>query len=322
MLDGVRGFDPTVDVIEVENDLPIQAIADYKAIIWDAFAGYNAVSGLSLLPELVQFVPSDVSQGAGGVSGKVKPNIVALFMAAGGHVLLCGEQPMTSVVNPDVMSSSPEYPLIFRYELTGDQKSPYDDSEVGVKGVGELSFGYDECCVNVLDISVITNRRLIRNSIQNTCSVSLVRRHNATTDGLRFTIPMDDSLDFPPLELRPEVAGTGKVYAPEARGLVNDIYNPPYFQQICYLVAETSPFRSCFQPMYGHGCLDGTSAIYGAPVAYWTSTYAMVEPDVPGGAAARCAVMGFDPVFFRPDQVKQALDLILFEEWQLPRSEE
>jgi len=324
MLKDVRDFDPTVDVIEAEGDLPIQAVADYKAIIWDAYCGYNAQAGLSLLQDVIRFVPSDAGQG-GAVSGKVTPNLVALYMAAGGHVLLCGEQPMTAVINPDALAQGARslvFPLIFRYELTGDQRSPYEDSEVGVKGVGDLSFAYDECCLNVIDISVIANRRLIRNAALNTCSVALVRRHNSNTDGLRFTIPMDDSLEFPTLELRPEVAGPGKVYAPEARGLVNDIYNPPYFQQICYLVAETSPPRSCFQPMYGHGCLDATSAIYGAPVAFWTNTYGTRPPDVSGGIAARSAVMGFEPVFFNPDQVKQALDVILFEEWQLPRVEE
>lgn len=324
LLKDVRGFDPTVDVIEVENDLPIQAVADYKSIIWDAYSGYNAKSGLSLLPNIIQFVPSDARLG-GNVSGKVSPNVLALYMAAGGHVLLCGEQPMTAVVNARVISLAGGrlvYPLIFRYELTGDVKSPYDDSEVGVRGVGELSFAYSECCLNVIDISVMTNRRLIRSSRDATCPAILVRRHDPRTDGLRFAIPMDDSLEFPALELRPEVAGLGKVYAPEARGIVNDVYNPPYFQQICNLVAETNPPRPCFRPMYGHGCLDEASAIYGAPIAFWTGTFKTKTPDVPGGIAARSAVWGFDPVFFKPEQVKQAFDLILFEEWKLPRVEE
>jgi hypothetical protein len=32
-------------------------------------------------------------------------------------------------------------------------------------------------------------------------------------------------------------------------------------------------------------------------------------------------VWGFEPVFFNPSQVKQALNIILFDEWELPRSQ-
>ncbi len=115
------------------TDLPIQAVADYKSIIWDGYAGYNVRAGISLLPDLVRFVPSDPSLGGGQASGKVSPDIIALYMAAGGHVLLCGEQPMTAVINQGILGS-PGFPVIFRYELTGDQKSPYDDSDIGRAG--------------------------------------------------------------------------------------------------------------------------------------------------------------------------------------------
>jgi hypothetical protein len=30
-------------------------------------------------------------------------------------------------------------------------------------------------------------------------------------------------------------------------------------------------------------------------------------------------VWGFEPIFFNPDEVKEALNLILFDEWKLPR---
>jgi hypothetical protein len=273
-----------------------------------------------LLPELIRFIPSDPNLG-GTVSGKVQPNILALYMAAGGHLLLCGEQPMTAVINPNAYAGgtrSPGYPLIFRYELTGDQDGSYEDSEIGQSGVGELSFAYNECCLNVIEISSITNKKLVRQFPAHSCGVILTRDHSLRTDGLRFAIPMDDSLSFPMLELRPEVADAGKVYSEDRRGLVNDIYNPPYFQDICPRVAETDPLRSCFQPIYGHGCLNEGSVIYGAPVAFWTSTYGDRIPAGPGTVAARSAIWGFEPVFFKPDQVREALEIILFEEWKLP----
>ena len=319
MLSDVRSFDPTADIIEVEDELPIQAVADYKSVIWDAYAGYNVRSGISLLPDLVRFIPSDPSLGGGQVSGKVKPNIVALYMAAGGHVLICGEQPMTATINQAILGS-PGFPLIFRYELAGDQKSPYDDSDVGEKGVGDDSFAYQECCLNVLDISAIANVKLIRNSKAHTCPVKTIRDHSVVTDGLRSALPLDELSGFPLLELRPEVAAPGKTYAPENRGLVNDVYNPPYFEQVCGRFTETTPPRSCFEPIYGHGCLNQSSLIYNAPIAFWTLTFADRVPDTGGGPAAKSVVWGFEPVFFKPEQVKQALDLILFDEWKLPHN--
>jgi len=53
-------------------------------------------------------------------------------------------------------------------------------------------------------------------------------------------------------------------------------------------------------------------------VAFWTTKYADRIPDA-GGVAARSAVFGFHPFYFNPDEVKAALDIVLFDEWQLPR---
>ncbi len=74
--------------------------------------------------------------------------------------------------------------------------------------------------------------------------------------------------------------------------------------------------RSCFEPIYGNGCLNTSSKIYNAPVAFWTSVYADRVPDV-GGVAARSAVWGFHPVYFNPNEVRTALEIVLFDEWKL-----
>ena len=96
-----------------------------------------------------------------------------------------------------------------------------------------------------------------------------------------------------------------------------EIFNPPYFE-FCNLAELRSP-RGCFQPIYGNGCLNTTSSIYEAPVAFWTSVYEHVIPEVKEGVPvqARSAVWGFEPFFFEPAQVRIALELILFDEWQL-----
>jgi hypothetical protein len=320
MLSDVQGFEPDQDMIEVETELPIVRLANYKTVIWDTYCGYNVQQGLSLLPQMIRFLPIDTTS-AGGLKGKLTLNLLAFYLAAGGHVLICGEQPMTAVINqslPGIRANGLIYPMIFRYELTGDHESPYEDQKIGLSGVGDNSFSYRECCLNVLDISVITNRRLVRRAPNSTCPVGDIRKHSPLDDGLRYAVPAADAPDFPLLELRPEVAAAGKVYAPDKQGLSCDVYNPPYFQTVCDQVAETAPPRPCFHPIYTLGCANTSSIIYGAPIAFWTSAFADRVAG-PGGVAARSAVWGFEPVFFKPEQVKQALEVILFDEWKLQR---
>ena len=48
--------------------------------------------------------------------------------------------------------------------------------------------------------------------------------------------------------------------------------------------------------------------------------YADVVPQGPAdGVAARSFYMGVEPFYFKPGQVKEMMEIILFEEWQLPR---
>jgi hypothetical protein len=327
MLGDVRGFDPVVDVIELKDDVPITAFSDYKTVIWIAAAAYNGKTG-SFINNTLRFVDPT----GPAATGKVTPNIVALFMYAGGHVLLCGENIMCASLNRTSFSPRiPVFPLIFRYESAGDQDGSYDESNVGEEGIGDLSFGYQDCCVNVLDIAYITVRTAIRKAGLHGCPVTTIRPtpQSGVNDGLRAALPLDTKYTFPTLNLRNEVIQPGFVYAPEARGLLCDIYNPIYFASVpkggtstgtCNDFAELDPPRACFKPIYGNGCLNVNSKVYNAPVAFWTTQYETVIPES-GGVPARSAVMGFHPFFFRAAEMKQAMDIILFDEWQLPRKD-
>lgn len=332
VLSSAEGFNPAVDVFELRPGVPtvpIQVVADYQNIIWNAAASHNSESG-AVIAEMVKFKDPDERN----TGGKSTPNIPALFMQAGGHMLICGEQAMTMVINRFSFSEGPPvFPIIFRYELTGDQDGVYGESDIGVKGVGENSFAYNHCCLNVLDIAYIQNvfnvRRPPKQRVPpNTgCPVNLIRDHdlggNGRTDGLRAAVPVDLSTGpgFPRLELRSEVAGDPTRFYHESKiGLNCDIYNPMYFNDLtaCGPVAELVPARSCFQPIYTLECVNTASVIFGAPIAFWTSQFATRVPDV-GGIAARTAVWGFQPVYFNPDQVKAAVEIIVHDEWQIPR---
>jgi len=321
MLSDLQNFNAGTDVIELNvggvAEVPLRTFAKYKAVIWNASGTHNSESG-SGLARVIQWIDPDDP-----VSGKTSPNIAALYMAAGGKILIVGQEVMTMVVN--FGSLTPAYPIIFRYELDGDQELPYSSSDgniVGVRGVGEDSFAYAECCLNVLDISKIQSPLAVRNPNTTSCPVHLLRDHDIRTDGLREAIPAPvDS--FPTLTLRPEAASnSSKFYHESKAGLVNEIYNPRYFfidvPQCRGVVEFVAAPRGCIAPIYNHGCLNTSSKIYNQMIAFWSLVYENRIPDS-GGIAARSAVWGFDPVFFNPSEVQGALDIILYDEWELDR---
>ncbi len=322
VLESAKGFNPNTDMFELgaagRQALPIQVLAKYKNLIWLAL-GNSAGRGGSYLDQLITFVDPDGPP----ASGKTSPNLVALYMAAGGHVLLAGDQIMTLVISQPGI-----FPIIFRYELGGDQDGSYGgDNVIGEHGVGEDSFAYDECCLNVLDLSYHQNPSQIRrvNVGNQRCAVNLIRGNNRTADGMRKALPLDVTTGggFPQLDLRPEVSDSLKFLS--SIGMIVDMYNPIYFSNLTPCgtpnggVAEINPGRSCFQPIYGNGCTNTSSLLYNTPVAFWTTQRANRVADAAGAVAARSAVWGFSPVFYNPDQVKAAMEIILHDEWQIPR---
>jgi hypothetical protein len=246
--------------------------------------------------------------------GSREINTLSPYLEAGGKLLLCGEQPMTVSIDNRVFTFhrfGPAYPFIFRYELAGNQFW-----HGSVPGPGEELFAYNDCCVNVVDIA--WGLRLARGSFL-ICSTLGQREYSSKNDGIRVALPIDrvggDGYVFPPLELRPEVSDPGRYFHESSISLKADIYNPPYFASCTG--AELVRPRGCFEPIYGLGCLNENSVVYGAPIAFWTSRWAHVPN--PAGVAARSAVWGFAPVYFNPAQVREALEIIMFDEWQLQR---
>ena len=327
LLDTVKGFNPARDMFELgiggRNDLPIQLLAKYKNLIWNATGNSSGEAG-AFLDQLITFPnPSGTSAG-----GKTSPNLVALYMAAGGHILLVGNQIMTMVVNETVFVGSGInlFPMIFRYELGGDQDGTYTGTgnDVGVRGVGEDSFSYSECCLNVLDQAYLANSNQFRRKGvgEQRCHNNLLRDRDRVKDGMRAALPIDVTTGggFPQLDLDSVVTAAGQFY--ESVGLEVDLYNPEYFPTMtpCLEVSETIPPRSCFQPIYGNGCNNTLSLVYNAPVAFWTTVFENRVPDVSGAVGARSAIWGFHPVYFDRFQVKQAIDILVHTEWQLERN--
>jgi len=317
MLDDLDSFNSFSDILEVHGGdiFPISVLANFKSVIWNVTGGWALTAQATpMLSSLVNFRSKDPTKSVSS-GGKVQPNILSLFMAAGGHVLVCGEQPLSLVINRAYFSTSLKFPLLFKFELEGEQTGRYGDQVGDNRYIGDESFAYLDACVSHLDVSYPNYNNLRRHG-ENGCGVYTKRNVELLGEGFREAIPLDP--EFPRLTLRPESAGPGKFYAPDSRGLNAEMYNSPYFEFCGYV--DKPGVRGCFEPIYANGCLNTSSVIYGAPVAFWSSTYAHVKPDITVGAvAARSAFFGFEPVFFNPAQVKPAIEHIIYDEWQLPR---
>lgn len=312
MVKNLDGFDPARDMVSVDrtSGIPLTKLAQYKSIIWDVYSDV-AQTSFPLLYTFIQYRPQNADQGS-TTSGKVTPDLISLTMSAGGHILLVGAQPVQNVINR-IPAPRLRYPVIWLYELEGNQDgSPNIDNPVGAE-----SFAYDELCLETLDFGNLTSQRgrAYRGSLRNYCPVNHVRTtNNPRTDTMREAIPIDTR--FPALHLRPETAGPGKFYNEANLGLDAEVYNPQYFADLCPYVPDPRP---CFQPIYGMGCLDTQEKTYDQPVAFFTSAYADHVAEVPGAVGARSAVFGFEPAFFNPDEVRPAIEVIMFDEWKLPR---
>ncbi len=311
MVQNVSGFDPALDVIQTEkaNTVPLTTLANYKSIVWSEYSDVAARS-VDILPELYRYIIHRSSTGTQTSSGKVTPNLIALTMAAGGHVLISGAHPVQNVIPRT--NIQPRFPFIFLYELEdGQDGTPNIDNPTGT-----TDFAYRELCLETIDFAYTNNLR-IRNKPAFYCRITPNIRSQLGSlrdDTMREALPLDPN--FPKLTLRPETAGPNKYYQPSNQGLDVEVYNPQYFTSLCRYVPNP---RACFQAIYGCGMLDTSEPTYNQPVAFFTSAYADRVADVPGAVGARSVVFGFPPVYFNPSEVRQAIEYILFDEWQLPR---
>ncbi len=314
MVTNLDGFDPLRDVISTSGStgIPLTKLASYRSVIWSSYSDVTKTSDFPLLYTFIKYRPKSSTTTTTTSSTKSTPNLIALAMAAGTHFLITGAQPVQNAVNR-VYAAGVRYPIIFRYELTGSQT----DSPDVTASVGDQSFAYKELCLETLDFAYTTVQRR-RQGSSLYCTVNKVRKADANSlrdDTVREAIPIDPA--FPRLTLRPEATDPGRFYNPSSRGIDAEVYNPMYFVNLCPFVPRST--RACFQPIYGAGMNDTAEPTYGAPIAFWTSTFADRVPDAPGAVGARSAVFGFPPVFFKPDEVRPAIEHILFDEWQLPR---
>jgi len=317
VLADVDGFDPLRDVASPAQgqELPLVLVAGYRNIVWSVF-GDPSQNVPSLLYIYIQYRSKNPTGNESASGTKVTPNLLALFMAAGGHVLVTGRYPVQNAIARRPGWNT-RFPLIWLYELEGAQASN-QTPDVNAPPLGDQSFGYKELCLETIDLALTNAQR--RRAQAQYCPVTFVRIPNANStrdDTMREGFPLDPR--FPTLTLRPEATAPGRFYEPSRQGFEAEVYNPAYFRLggACRYVPSTP--RGCFEPIYGLVCNDTGEPTYMQPVAFFTSAFADRVADVPGAIAARSAVFGFAPVYFKPAEIKPALEVIMFDEWKLPR---
>ncbi len=309
LLNDVDRFDPINDVKEVNRgtEIKITKLAQYKSVIWDVngFHGYTSLNTPTLLYKLTAFrKPSET----GGGGGKVSPNLLALYMAAGGHLLLCGTQPMTMSVNRSnsYFRVGARYPLILLYESGGDQDGSYREGPIGA-----TAFPYKEFCIDALDVAYTSSAYRVE-----FCPVD---KRFPRLDGADEIVGVDTQ-SYNGYTLPASVPMHSMVTQPgfffEKDGYYTEIYNPGYLS-FCDTAVVTYPRRPrhCMEPMFRQTTKSPGSVVDNGVVGLWSSVFADVIPL--NGIPARSALWGFEPYFFDHGKMKQALNVVLFGEWQL-----
>jgi hypothetical protein len=100
--------------------IPLATLAQYKSIIWDVYSDPARSKNLPLLYSYISHRPKNPDTAGAAVTGKVLPNVLALTMAAGGHIMVCGNFPVQDVVSR-TYTKNVRFPIIWLYELEGKQ---------------------------------------------------------------------------------------------------------------------------------------------------------------------------------------------------------
>ncbi|MCK5617833.1 MAG: hypothetical protein KAJ17_00460, partial [Candidatus Krumholzibacteria bacterium] len=205
----VASFNPAADVIDVSEvggaGLTLDRLLEYKSIIWSVYGWADAAGDLPYLSDLIMFQPKEAS----APSGNLWVNPLALYMAAGGHILIAGVHPVKMSINRDVAPRM-RFPVMFQYELDLRGHNQHDTPDVS-NPPGDLSFPFRELCLETMEFAYV-DQTLIRGS-RLVCSNANDRTlDNSRRDHtMRAAIPLHPGI--PRLELRPETASPGKAHA-------------------------------------------------------------------------------------------------------------
>lgn len=305
----VRTFDPDIDVYDSADHFyeppDIQKLWRYKSVIWtygSARWDFNAWM------KTIKFAPEGK---VGGFGTKYTYNMMAYYMALGGHAWTCGMGERYGGMAasfpskqwdwknpPDILT----FPLYLKCEITTGPSLGCIDT------VGVESFPYREYCVTVVDKVTGVFRWDVK-TLRNIEYDAMTYAYRDDSDPLakaHFGLPEE-------LNLWEEVTKPGRFFDPRIRGFhYVEIYDPEYWMH-----PRGFHSRSCFHPIYRMRARNTKSVIQNTIIAFWTTTYADVVPNAPGTVAAPSVQFGIPLWYFEHDKAHMIADVI-FREWRLP----
>ncbi|HUV35377.1 MAG TPA: hypothetical protein VMX58_00375 [Patescibacteria group bacterium] len=304
-------FDPDIDVYDTnENSFrapSIHQIWRYKNVIWSyGSARWDFNTWMQMMEYVAE---SDLE------SAPYTYNLLQYYQTFGGHLWTEGKSDREGGLSASLPrrgyynhsnSKILIFPLYLKCEMiTGPGYGCEDTS--GVK-----TFPYKNYCVSMLDRAYGVLRGDAGMPIRNIDWDAMSHAVVDTRDILTTSNP-----DLPAaLHLWDKVTRTGMFFDPSVRGFhYIELYDPKYWMQ-----RNGFESQSCFHPMYRMKARNTRSAINDAVIAFWSTKYADIRPDVPGTVAAPSVHFGMPLWFFDRDEVNALADVI-FREWNILKAE-
>jgi hypothetical protein len=295
-----RDFDEAADVhITKDHNFAkpdIELLWNYKNIIWTYTSGGDVIAW----DDMVLFTPESLL----GTSTTRNFDYLSFYMELGGHVWTEGKSDERGGLGAVLRGSNRAFPINLRCEIAGIQKGCEGDTS------GVNTIAYKAYCATVLDKVKDPMRK----------GDSSMPERNLSYDAMSYAFR--DTIDaitvahseLPVhLDLWSKVTADGMFFDRKVRGFwYVEVYNPRYWMK--KVGAST---QSCFHPMYRMRARNVMfSPMDGAVVAFWTTKYADVRPDIEGAVAAPCVHFGLPLWYFNRAQVNAIADVI-FKEWQI-----
>ncbi|MDD4856600.1 MAG: hypothetical protein PHD74_00685 [Candidatus Krumholzibacteria bacterium] len=295
-----KNFDATADVYVTASQsfqIPdIELLWNYKNIIWS----YTSSDNVMAWDNMIRFTPESLI----GQSTTRHFDYLSYYMASGGHVWTEGKGDERGGLGAVLLPAYRSFPVNLRCESAGIRTGCNGDTS-GVNGIA-----YKAYCVTVLDkvkdpVRKGDNRLPARNIDYDAMAAGF----KDTTDAITTAhpgLPAD-------LTLWSKVTADKMFFDPKVRGFwYVEIYDPKYWMKITGAASQ-----SCLHPMYRMRARNAIySPINGAVIAFWTTKYADVQPDIEGAVAAPCVHFGIPLWFFNRTQANAIADVI-FKEWHI-----
>lgn len=294
----VPSFNPSRDIFDISENYyfspPMHLVFKYKNIIWSFSFAIDPVMGCEWT-KLILFTPEEIVP----LEDRVL-NYLTYYMGYGGHIWTEGMSQRTGGLGAALRMRLRQFPSNLKCNMGYSAYGCPDH-------FGTRSMPYRDYCVSVID-KVEAVFRLDLQVARTKELDALVSAWLDDQDPFSSVIP-----GFPKkLELWDVVTQPGMFFFPPTRGFhYIEVFDPEYWMAENHITKQP-----CFHPIYRMRARVVRSPLHNQTVAFWTSKYADVDPDLPGTVAAPSIHFGLPLYYFNREQVDSIADAI-FQVWDI-----